>query len=144
MNNQDKKFWLSRYQFTLQTVKWLDNDRKQWEDKLAGCAKTLDAPTTPQARDTLQAAVATIMERKEQIVAQIGQAAALAREIEQAIESLEDDRLRLLLRYRYISGWTWERIAVEMGYAYRQVTRLHGKALEEIRIKAKDVLECPT
>lgn len=144
MNNQDKKFWLSRYQFALSAVKWLDNDRKQWEDKLAGCAKTLDAPTTSQARDTLQAAVATIMERKEQIVSQIGQAAALAREIEQAIESLEDDRLRLLLRYRYISGWTWERIAVEMGYAYRQVTRLHGKALEEIRIKAKDVLECPT
>ncbi len=132
MNNQDKKFWLSRYRFTLQVVKWLDNDRKQWEDKLAGCAKMLDAPPTPQARDTLQTTVAMIMERKEQIVSQIGAAATLALEIEQAIENLEDDRLRLLLKYRYISGWTWERIAVEMGYTYRQVTRLHGKALKEM------------
>ena len=134
MNNQDKKFWLSRYRFTLQAVKWLDNDRKQWEDNLEGCAKTLDTPTAPQAQDTLQTAIAMIRERKEQIVSQIKQAAALALEIEQAIENLEDERLKLLLRYRYISGWTWERIAVEMNLEYRWVLRLHGRALTELEL----------
>lgn len=134
MTNQDKKFWLSRYRFALQTVKWLDNDRKQWEDKLAGCTKTLGTPTTPQAQDTLETAIAMIMERKEQIVSQIGQAAALAQEIEGAIEKLEDDRLRILLRYRYISGWTWERVAVEMNLEYRWVLRLHGRALTKLEL----------
>lgn len=36
---------------------------------------------------------------------------------------------RTLLQYRYISGWTWERIAVEMNFTYRWVLKLHGKAL---------------
>lgn len=40
---------------------------------------------------------------------------------------------RTLLQYRYISGWTWERIAVEMDFTYRWVLKLHGKALNNFK-----------
>lgn len=34
-----------------------------------------------------------------------------------------------LMELRYLNGYTWERIAVEMHYSFRQVLRLHGEIL---------------
>jgi len=48
-----------------------------------------------------------------------------------------------LLTLRYIEGKRWEQIAVDLGYSYRNVIRLHGKALFAFAAKYKDVLECP-
>lgn len=52
--------------------------------------------------------------------------------IERAIDSLEPT-LRCLLRYKYIQGMTWEEICVEMDYSWRQIHRLHSKALEMLK-----------
>ena len=56
--------------------------------------------------------------------------ARLVSEIERAIDDVPDIRYRDLLRYRYLNGMTWERIAVEMGYTWEYVRRLHGYALQ--------------
>jgi len=58
-------------------------------------------------------------------------AAALV-EIEHAIEALAP-RDRHLVRLHYIDGLTWEQVAVEMGYSWRQVHRIHGDALEKLK-----------
>lgn len=63
---------------------------------------------------------------------------AIKQEILAAVMKLEDGTLRTLLIARYINFHTWERIAYDMHYSYRQVCRLHGKALNKI----KDVIEC--
>ena len=52
--------------------------------------------------------------------------------IERAIETL-DPRERHLVRLHYIDGKTWEQVAVEMGYSWRQVHRIHGEALEKLK-----------
>lgn len=39
-----------------------------------------------------------------------------------------------ILTRRYLLGQTWEKIAVEMGYSYRHVTKLHGYALKNFFI----------
>ena len=62
---------------------------------------------------------------------------------EEMIEGLEDERHEQVLAMRYIDGMSWERIAERTGYSYRNVTRLHGKALAAFERKYKDVLECP-
>lgn len=56
----------------------------------------------------------------------------IKREVTEAIMQVEDSRFRELLLLYYVSCLTWEQIAVNMGYAYRQVTRLHGRALEAV------------
>ena len=48
-----------------------------------------------------------------------------------------------ILTLRYIEGKRWEEIACIIGYSFRHVTRLHGKALSEFSKKYKDVLLCP-
>ncbi len=52
-----------------------------------------------------------------------------------AIEAVPDGALRRLLYLRYISGYTWERIAVEMSYTYKWVCSLHGRALDVLEIE---------
>lgn len=52
--------------------------------------------------------------------------------IETAIEKLEP-RERRLVRLHYIDGLTWEQVAVEMTYSWRQVHRIHGEALEKLK-----------
>lgn len=53
-------------------------------------------------------------------------------EIEKAIEPLAPTE-RTLIRLHYFQGLTWEQVAVEMGYTWRHVHRLHGKALEKLQ-----------
>lgn len=59
-------------------------------------------------------------------------------QIKAEIESVKEPKLRTLLRMRYIGGKTFEQIAVDMCYSWRQTVRLHGAAL----IAVKDVIEC--
>ena len=61
----------------------------------------------------------------------------LTREIEAAIDRIPDGRYRDVLRFRYVNGWTWEKIADEMGYDERWVRRLHGWALLKIKVPDK-------
>lgn len=84
--------------------------------------------------------VAKIVDLEHEIDLRIDEYVDLTREIEAVIERVGDDRHRDILRYRYINGWSWEKIAREMHYDRRQITRLHGFALWEIE---KDVPKCP-
>lgn len=56
--------------------------------------------------------------------------------VERAIESLADPAERLIMRYRYIDGHSWQKVCVLMlsqGVSERQVYRLHGWALEKLK-----------
>ncbi len=57
-------------------------------------------------------------------------------EVQAAIEAMEDETEKELLTYRYIRGFKWEKIAVEMGYSWRKIHYLHGDALEHFSICA--------
>lgn len=52
--------------------------------------------------------------------------------IESAIEKL-DPRERQLIRMHYIDGMTWEQVCVKMCYSWRQVHRIHSKALQKLK-----------
>lgn len=53
-------------------------------------------------------------------------------EIEKAIEVLEP-RERTLIRLHYIEGLVWEEVCIKMAYSWRQVHRIHAKALEKLK-----------
>ena len=93
-----------------------------------------DMPKGTGASDKVQSTVEKLGALEKKIDAKIDEWYEAKLNIEKAIHTVESDKFRLLLRYRYINGWTWEKIAVEMNYAYRNVTRLHGKAINLIKI----------
>ena len=55
-------------------------------------------------------------------------------EIHTQIHKMQDETEREVLIRRYLLGETWEKIAVKMNYNYRWVLRIHGKALENLKI----------
>jgi DNA-directed RNA polymerase specialized sigma subunit len=48
------------------------------------------------------------------------------------IEYLDDGKARAVLHNRYLNNMTWEQIAVEMGYSWRQMHRVHAAALRQL------------
>ena len=62
-----------------------------------------------------------LMDRAEKIY-------TLRHKIEDAMEQLSPDQ-RLLLRYRYVDGMTWESVCVQMHYSWKQIHRIHAKIL---------------
>ena len=55
---------------------------------------------------------------------------AIKKEILDFISMISDVRYRGLLIARYVRFMTWERIAVQMHYSYKQTIRLHKAALK--------------
>lgn len=51
------------------------------------------------------------------------------KEIRDKIERVEDENEKSVLFYRYIKEMTWEEISVKMHYSYRNITKIHGRAL---------------
>ena len=83
-------------------------------------------------RVELDAAVAKYVDACKDAEKELDRLADLRKEIRSVIDSVEDARLHSLLWRRYISGMTWEQVAVSMSYTYRRVTQLHGEALKAI------------
>ena len=75
-----------------------------------------------------------VMEMDAQIAAEIAELCRLKREIRATIDAVEDKRYRDLLEMRYLNGWRWEKIAVEMNYSWRRVMQMHPEALRAVRV----------
>jgi len=50
------------------------------------------------------------------------------------VENLEDETEKAVLTYRYLRGYTWEQICVKMEYSWKQIHRIHGKALKNFKM----------
>ena len=60
-----------------------------------------------------------------------------------AIEGVEQARLREVLELYYLHGYSWQKVAEAMHLDLRWVYRLHGKALNAVKLKARDLEESP-
>ena len=89
--------------------------------------------------DKVGSIVAKIADLDAEINAEIDKLVDVQRDILQTIGKVDNECLRTILTERYINCWTFEQIADDIHYSYKQTCRLHGKAL----IKVKNVLECP-
>lgn len=83
-------------------------------------------------RVELDAAVAKYVDACEEAEKELIRLADLRQDIRQLIDRVNDTRMHSILWRRYISGLSWEQVAVSMNYTYRRVTQLHGEALKEI------------
>ena len=71
------------------------------------------------------------------IKAEIDELLALKIEIRNVICSIKNDEERLILKYRYISFYTWENIADELNLSLRTVHRIHSDALRNVKVPRK-------
>ena len=78
----------------------------------------------------LSDAIATLERYAERVNAKWDELINLRETAKKLIDTLKDGRYREVLTLRYLDGQSWEQVAVTMGYTYRGVTGLHGKALK--------------
>ena len=57
----------------------------------------------------------------------------LKHEIEAYINKLNQPIYRTIIRYKYINGYSFQKIAFKVNYDIRHVQRIHGYALNELR-----------
>lgn len=85
----------------------------------------------------LDEATALYVDACNEKAAELRRLESVRREIEELIDSVNDIRLRELLREIYISGRKLVRIAADRDQSYEHICRLHGEALLEVcKIKA--------
>ena len=131
------------------TIKeWLNRGRlldQQVDKLLAERDRTFDFAvkvTGSMQEDKVQASKRNTSEERfvkyasytSEIDKKVDELVEVKKEILSAVYQVEDPTLRTLLQLRYINFETWEQIAIDMNYSYMQVCRLHGKALEKVKM----------
>ncbi len=88
-------------------------------------------PRNPnQATSTMADAVAKIIDLQAEINGDIDRLVDLKREMVTLIKAVNNIEYQTLLELRYLCFYTWEQIAVDMGYNVRHVYRIHDEAVE--------------
>lgn len=94
--------------------------------------------TTPNF-DKIGTKYAKIDEMERKIDGMVDELVDKKEKIIQQIDSMEDENTYNILFTRYIEKKTFEVIATEMKYSWRQVVRLHGTALKQFEKKYGEV-----
>lgn len=96
---------------------------------------------TGSTSDKLGNCVTRIIDLQRAIDSDIIVLEGLRGEIISQIDNVRNDKHRELLRMRYVSGMTFEEIAVEMDMSWRHIIRLHGYALKEFAEKNSEIFK---
>lgn len=88
--------------------------------------------------DRVGRTAAKIADLEREVNDQIDRLIEVKAEINAMINSLGDILLRNLLERRYLLGFSWEKIAEDMGYTPRHITRLHNKAIARLQLLYSD------
>ena len=85
--------------------------------------------------DKIGSKIAKIDELEKKLDETVDKYVDLKNRIVEQIESMEDENTYNILFSRYIEKKSFELIAIEMDYSWRQIIRLHGKALRKFEEK---------
>ena len=99
--------------------------------------KSVVLSDTPKGKGKSNERLEYIIDEKQQLINdyknQILLNQKLMHNIEAAINSLTDERFRMILSMRYLDGRTWEYIADNMNYNLKWIYILHERALNKIK-----------
>lgn len=98
-----------------------------------------DMPKAPnQSNSRLEECVLEIISLEERITADMKTLLDIKSEIIRVIQAVPNLEYQSLLMKRYVCGETWEEIATDMNYGLRYIHKLHGQALQEVKIPVTD------
>lgn len=81
--------------------------------------------------DKVGTIVSKIVDMENELDREIDKLVDLKREVMSVIDQLEPTKCEILYK-RYLQKKTWEKIAVETGFSYVWVCKLHGRALQDV------------
>lgn len=98
-----------------------------------------DMPMAPHSDNDKMAEIVSKLDELERLYMQTyDRYLSLKKTIENEIASLTDTSERRIMRLRYMHGLKWKEICTAVGYSWRQVHRIHKRALGKI-VKESEV-----
>lgn len=138
--NEAKKEYLMQYRDAVRSEKQIDEEIRQLRLDTMMPAVVNDGMPHGSGAGDLSGYAARVDELLADLKDQMERRIAIQREIIGAIEKLPNETEKVVLKYRYIhleDGYrlmSWEKIAVKIGYEYRNTLYLHGKALKHFQV----------
>lgn len=127
-----KKEYLRSYRESIATEHELNSQINKLRSEYA-FPKSQDLNGMPHgsgAERDLSDYAAKIDELLHELKCAIDERILLRREIMSRIESMNNETEKTILLMRYVSGKSFEQIAVTLSYTYRWILHLHGNALD--------------
>lgn len=137
MTSQEKKAYLERYKEADREIDRLCEELSRWRALATKITPVLsqEPAGSCEGGNQIELAVEKIIDLEGKINAKIDEALIIRQRVEDAIQTVQDGTLREVLAQRYILCKRWEQIAVDMNYGYQWVCKLHGRALQAIKLK---------
>ena len=130
-----KKEWLKRARIIDKEINQLEIARKEaYEIAISTSVEMSKEKVKGSSGNAMERKLVNYLEYDLQISRQKEKLLEYKAEILEAIASVEDTRYRTLLIAYYVNCKSWEEVAVLMNYGIRQVYRLHGDALQKVKI----------
>lgn len=134
MNNEEKKQYLRRYQTAKRRVALIQEEIEELRSSKTSPVGLGDGMPHGSGTSDLSGYAARLDELLRELEAEKEMQMVTYQEIRQQIGMVPDAIEQEILSRRYLIGQSWEKIAVEMKYSYRHVTKLHGHALNHFEI----------
>ena len=125
------KQWLNR-------ARRIDREIRALEEVISSTRKRLESVTQSYSGDGAQSSkdphkFDRLVELESLVNEKIDEQIQIKTEILEAISQVRDRRQRIVLTEYYLNMKTWEQVAVEINYSWRQVMNIHGRALQEMQ-----------
>lgn len=134
MNNEEKKQYLCRYQQAKRRAALLMAQMEELRSSKTSPAVSWDRMPRGNRVSDLSGYAARLDGLLRELEAEREMQMIVYREIYERVKELPDPIEQEILTRRYLLGQNWEKIAEEMYYSYRHVTKLHGQALDHFAI----------
>ena len=138
--NEEKIRWLKSYRGLLAEIQRLQREIERWRSIAEKVTPTLSAVrfTVPDG-SRIENAVEKIDTLHTRFADALSALVDRRMAIETAVDAIPDERLRLILHYRYIDGMTFDAIAEKMCFSSKWTRKLHKSALEFLEVPPEQV-----
>lgn len=130
MSNEKKKQYLRRYLVAKRCAALLLEQIESLRENKMSPSGTLDGMPHGSGTSDLSGYAARLDELMRELEAEREMLMVTYHEIWNQVKKISNATEQEVLTRRYLIGQSWEKIAVEMHYSYRQIIRIHGAALQ--------------
>lgn len=122
---------LSGYRDNIAEIERLECELKRWRSRAELVGVNIERVGGKSGKRERPEDV--LVDLQDLLLSALVAAAATRKQIASVFGSVTDDRLKLLLQYRYVDCMTWEQVADKLNLDYRWTLRLHQRALDAIQ-----------
>lgn len=125
------KQWLGRARYIDREIALLKKTKAETRDSLTKITQSYESDGAQVSKDPHK--FDRLAELESMIDEKVDELTATKKEILQVIFKLEDRRQKMVLISYYIRMKTFEQIAVEMNYSFRQITNIRRRGIMEVQ-----------